>query len=68
MNKVDSIIRDLNVAVEFTRQIFPLEVQQSMVGRPDYEIFRDGIHGAIKGLYTSYEIGMRLRALRREIE
>ena len=33
MTKADSIVRDSNVAVEFARQIFPPEVQQSMVGR-----------------------------------
>ena len=39
-----------------------------MVGRQDYEVFHEGIHGAVKGLYTAYEIGMRLRAARRELE
>ena len=46
MIEVDSIVRDPNVAVEFARQIFPPEVQQSMVGRQDYEVFREGIHEA----------------------
>ena len=68
MTEVDSIVQDPNVAVEFARQIFPPEVQQLMVGRQDYEVFREGIHGAVKGLYTAYEIGMRLRAARREME
>ena len=68
MIEADSIVRDPNVAVEFARQIFPPEVQQLMVGRQDFEVFREGIHGAVKGLYTTYEIGMRLRAARREIE
>ena len=39
-----------------------------MVGRQDYDVFREGIHGAAKGLYTAYEIGMRLRAAHRELE
>ena len=39
-----------------------------MVDRQDYEVFRKGIHGAVKGLYTAYEIGMRLHAARREME
>ena len=64
MTEADSIIREPNVAVEFARQNFPPEVQQSMVGRQDYEVFREGIHEAVKGLYTAYEIGMRLRAAR----
>ena len=68
MTKADSIIRDPNVAVEFARLIFPPEVQQSMVGRQDFEVFREGVHGAVKRLYISYEIGMRLHAARREIE
>lgn len=68
MTEADSIIRDANVAVEFAWQIFSPEVQQSMVRRADYEVFREGIHGAVKGLYTSYEIGICLRAARREID
>ena len=68
MTEADSIVRDPNVAIEFARQIFPPEVQQSMVGRQDYEVFREGIHGAVKGLYTTYEIGMRLRDAYREID
>ncbi|GMP66442.1 hypothetical protein CsSME_00026820 [Camellia sinensis var. sinensis] len=68
MTEADSIVRDPNVAVEFARQIFPPEVQQSMVGRKDYEVFREGVHGAVKGLYTAYEIGMQLRTARREME
>ena len=39
-----------------------------MVGRQDFEVFRDGIHGAVKGLYTAHEVGMRLREARRESE
>ncbi|THG01334.1 hypothetical protein TEA_015834 [Camellia sinensis var. sinensis] len=66
ITKSNSIVRDPNVAVEFTRQIFPSEVQQSMANRGDYEVFREGIHGAIKGLYSSYEIGMHLRAASKE--
>ena len=68
MTEADSIIKDPDVAVEFARQIFPPEVQQSMVGRRDFEVFRDGIHGAVKGLYTAYEVGMRLREAQRESE
>lgn len=68
MTEADSIIRDPNVAVEFARQIFLPKVQQLMVGRSDYEVFQEVVHGAVKRLYTSYEIGMRLRATRREIE
>lgn len=68
MTEVDSVVNDPGVAVEFARQIFPPEVQQSMVGRQDFEVFREGIHGVVKGLYTAYEVGMRLRAARREIE
>lgn len=68
MAKADSIIRDPNVAVEFTRQIFPPEVQQSMVGRPDFEVFCEGVHGAVRGLYTAYEIGMLLCVAPRDIE
>ena len=33
MTEADSIVRDPDVVVEFARQIFPPEVQQSMVGR-----------------------------------
>lgn len=58
MTEADSIIRDPNVAVKFERQIFPPKVQQSMVGRADYEVFRESVHGAVKGLHISYEIGM----------
>ena len=61
MTETDSIIKDPGVAVKFARQIFPPEVQQSMVRRQDFEVIRDGIHGAVKGLYTAYEIGMHLR-------
>lgn len=68
MTEADSIVRDPTVAVEFTRQIFPPKVQESMVGRQDFEVFREGVHGAVKGLYTVYEIGMCLRAARREME
>lgn len=68
MTEADSIIRDPNVAIEFARQIFSPEVQQSMVSRADYKVFREGVHGAVKGLYTSYEIGMHLRAARKDIE
>lgn len=68
MTEANSIVRDPNVVVEFARQIFPPEVQQSMVGRQDYEVFREGVHGAVKGLYTVYEINMRLRAAHREME
>ena len=64
MTEADSIVRNPDVAVDFARQIFPHEVQQSMLGRQDYEVFREGIHGAVKGLYTAYEVGMRLRAAR----
>ncbi|GMP80705.1 hypothetical protein CsSME_00035710 [Camellia sinensis var. sinensis] len=64
MTEADSIVRDPNVAVEFARQIFPPEVQQSMVGRQDYDVFHEGIHGAMKGLYTAYEISMRLHVAR----
>ena len=39
-----------------------------MVGWPDYNVFREDVHGAVKGLYSSYEIGMRLHAARREIK
>ncbi|GMP80918.1 hypothetical protein CsSME_00035835 [Camellia sinensis var. sinensis] len=46
MIEADSIMHDPNVAVEFARQIFPPEVQQSMVGRPDFKVFREGVHGA----------------------
>lgn len=68
MTEADSIIRDPNLAVEFTRQNFPPKVQQSMIGWDDYEIFREDVHGVVSGLYSSYEIGMRLRATQREIE
>ncbi|GMP71751.1 hypothetical protein CsSME_00030043 [Camellia sinensis var. sinensis] len=68
MTEANSIVCNPNVAVEFARQIFPLDVQQSMVGRPDYEVFRDGVHGAVRGLYTFYEIDIHLPAARREIE
>ena len=39
-----------------------------MVSRGDYEVFREGIHGAIRGLYSSYEVGMHLRAAQKNIE
>ncbi|XP_028071511.1 uncharacterized protein LOC114273894 [Camellia sinensis] len=52
----------------YVEEILPPEVQQSMVGRADYELFQEGVHGAVKVLYTSYEIGMHLRTARREIE
>ena len=68
MTKANSIIRDPNVAIEFAQQIFPPEVQLSMVGRPDFKVFHEGVLGAVKGLYTTYEISMRLRAARRDIE
>ena len=68
MTEANSIVRDPNVAVEFARQIFPPEVQQSMVGRQDYEVFREVINRAVKGLYTAYEIDMQLSAGRREME
>ena len=68
MTEADSIIKDPDVAVKFARQIFLSEVQQSMVRRRDFKVFRDGIHGAVKGLYTTCEVGMRLREARRESE
>ena len=39
MTEADSIIKDPGVAVEFAQQIFLSEVQQSMVGRQDFEVF-----------------------------
>lgn len=39
-----------------------------MANRVDYEVFREGIHEAVKGLYSSYEIGMRLRVAGKEID
>ncbi|GMP24850.1 hypothetical protein CsSME_00001977 [Camellia sinensis var. sinensis] len=39
-----------------------------MVGRQDFEVFRDSIHGAVKGPYTAHEVGMRLWETRRESE
>ena len=39
-----------------------------MIGQQDFEVFRKGIHGAVKGLYTAYEVGIRLRTAWREIE
>ncbi|XP_028112948.1 uncharacterized protein LOC114311069 [Camellia sinensis] len=34
----------------------------------DYDVFPEGIHGAVTGLYTAYEIGKRLCAARWELE
>lgn len=68
MTEANSIVQDPNIAVKFARQIFPPKVQQSMVGQQDFEVFREGVHGAVKGLYTAYEIGMHLRTARRDIE
>ncbi|GMP69639.1 hypothetical protein CsSME_00028824 [Camellia sinensis var. sinensis] len=68
MTEGDFIIKDPDVAVEFARQIFPPEVQQSMVERRDFEVFRDGIHGAVKWLYTAYDVSMHLQEARRESE
>lgn len=68
MTDADSIVRDSSVAVKFGRQIFPPKVQQLMVGQQDFEVFREGIHDAVKGLYTAYEICMCFRATRQEIE
>lgn len=67
MTGADSIIHDPNVAMDFTRQIFPPEVQQSINGRSDYKVFRDGVHGSIKGLYCANESDMQLQAAQKEI-
>ncbi|GMP65223.1 hypothetical protein CsSME_00026116 [Camellia sinensis var. sinensis] len=68
ITEADSIVYDLNVAVEFMRQIFSPEVHRPMATQADYDVFREGIHGAVRGLYSSYEIGMRLRSARKEID
>ena len=67
MTEADSIIHDPNVAVDFTCQIFPPEIQQSMIEWSDYEVFRDRVHGSIKELYCANETGMRLQAAQKEI-